>query len=191
MGEPGNPQYRVKPFTLNREEYHERLQPQGGRRIGTRRSHHQRSRRAPGKRDSGIHQVFERRGCSGRAHPLDQGAACGIDEAGRVRQLYGAAAPAQVAQLSGTFVSVIIRRPFVRMAMILILLFAILLVSSCGHPKQARVDVLPPPPPPVATTAEPPAESAPANVAPRNETSIPSKSAKPEDDTVFNQTATT
>jgi rare lipoprotein A len=69
------------------------------------------------------------------------------------------------------------------MAMILILLLTILLVSSCGHPKQARVDVPPPPPPPVATTAEPPAESAPANVPPRRETSIPSKSAKPEEDT--------
>jgi rare lipoprotein A len=67
--------------------------------------------------------------------------------------------------------------------MILILLISILLLSSCGHPKQARVDVPPPPPPPVATTAEPPAESAPANVPPRGETSIPSKSAEPVEET--------
>ncbi len=37
--------------------------------------------------------------------------------------------------------------------MILILLLSLLLVTACGHPKQARVEVAPPPPPPVTTTA--------------------------------------
>lgn len=38
--------------------------------------------------------------------------------------------------------------------MLLIVLIAILFLSSCSHPKQARVDV-PPPPPPEATAPEP------------------------------------
>ena len=66
--------------------------------------------------------------------------------------------------------------------MILILLLAILLVTSCGHPKQARVDV-PPPPPPVAATAEPPAASEPsANVPPPKEKAPPAKPTKPAED---------
>ena len=66
--------------------------------------------------------------------------------------------------------------------MILILLLAILLVTSCGHPKQARVDV-PPPPPPVAATPERPAtsESA-ANVPPPKEKAPPAKPTKPAED---------
>jgi rare lipoprotein A len=73
---------------------------------------------------------------------------------------------------------------FARITMILIVLLAILLVSSCGHPKQARVDVPPPPPPPVPAAAEAPAESAPAaNVPPRKEKSLPSKPDKTEEDT--------
>lgn len=40
------------------------------------------------------------------------------------------------------------------MAMILILLLSLLLLSACGHPKQARVDV--PPPPPLSPTTEVP-----------------------------------
>jgi rare lipoprotein A len=65
--------------------------------------------------------------------------------------------------------------------MILLLLLTILLVTSCGHPKQARVEV---PPPPVAATAEPPAASEPsANVPPLKEKSPPAKPAKPAEDT--------
>jgi len=48
--------------------------------------------------------------------------------------------------------------------MILILLLSLLLVTACGHPKQARVEV-PPPPPPESTPAAPagqPAGSIPA-----------------------------
>jgi rare lipoprotein A len=62
--------------------------------------------------------------------------------------------------------------------MILILLLAILLVSSCGHPKQARVDV-PPPPPPV--TAEPPTDSS-ASIPPVKEKAPPSITTKPTED---------
>jgi rare lipoprotein A len=65
--------------------------------------------------------------------------------------------------------------------MILVVLLTILLVSSCGHPKQARVDVPPPPPPPVTVTAEPPTELPPAaNLPPHKEKSLPPKSARPE-----------
>jgi rare lipoprotein A len=44
------------------------------------------------------------------------------------------------------------RAPFVSAVMILILLLSLLLVTSCGHPKQARVAVPPPPPPATITT---------------------------------------
>jgi rare lipoprotein A len=48
--------------------------------------------------------------------------------------------------------------------MLLILLLSILLLSACGHPKAATVNV-PPPPPPASTPPEPPA-SQPANSIP-------------------------
>ena len=66
--------------------------------------------------------------------------------------------------------------------MIFVVLLAILLVSSCGHPKQARVDV-PPPPPPAPTTAEPPTELPPAaNVPAHKEKPTPPKSVPPQED---------
>jgi len=43
--------------------------------------------------------------------------------------------------------------------MILILLLSLLLVTACGHPKQARVAVPPPPPPPTPTTTVPAGQS--------------------------------
>jgi peptidoglycan lytic transglycosylase len=59
--------------------------------------------------------------------------------------------------------------------MILILLITILLVSSCGQPKQARVEV--PPPPAVTASAEPRAEAEPsANIPATAEKSHPPKS---------------
>ncbi len=66
--------------------------------------------------------------------------------------------------------------------MIFVVLLAILLVSSCGHPKRARVDV-PPPPPPLTSTAEPLAESGPTNVPPSKEKALPPKPTQPEEDT--------
>ena len=60
--------------------------------------------------------------------------------------------------------------------MILIVLITILLLSSCGHPKQARVEV-PPPPPPAAATLEPPAKTdASPNIPAAAEKSLPAKS---------------
>jgi len=60
--------------------------------------------------------------------------------------------------------------------MILILLITILLVSSCGHPKQARVEV-PPPPPPAAATPEAPAAAQPsASIPATTEKSLAEKS---------------
>ena len=44
------------------------------------------------------------------------------------------------------------------MLMLLLALIAVLLLASCGHPKQARVNV-PAPPPPASTTAPPPPAS--------------------------------
>ncbi len=71
------------------------------------------------------------------------------------------------------------RRPLsADLRMILILLLTILFLSSCGHPKQAHVDV-PPPPPPVA---EPEAKSEPAvNVPPLTEKSPSPKSGEATD----------
>jgi rare lipoprotein A len=63
--------------------------------------------------------------------------------------------------------------------MILILLIAILLVSSCGRPQPARVSV-PPPPPPVSAPAEPPAAAEPSANAPA--ATEKSRPARPEED---------
>jgi rare lipoprotein A len=57
--------------------------------------------------------------------------------------------------------------------MILILLLSMLLLASCGHPKQARVSV-PPPPPPVATT-EPRTSRPAANIPARKERPVAPK----------------
>jgi rare lipoprotein A len=58
----------------------------------------------------------------------------------------------------------------VRTAMLFLLLITILLLSSCGHPKTAHLDVPPPPPP------EAPAEAAPPSAPAAN---IPSPKQKP------------
>ena len=63
---------------------------------------------------------------------------------------------------------------FVAIAMLFLVLIAILLLSSCGHPKAAHVDV-PPPPPPAA-----PAEAAP----PPPVASIPAPKPKPAEPAV-------
>lgn len=67
-------------------------------------------------------------------------------------------------------------------AMIFVVLLTILLVSSCGHPKQARPDVPPPPPPPATATSEPPTDLPAANVPRHKEKSLPPEPAKPEED---------
>lgn len=61
--------------------------------------------------------------------------------------------------------------------MLLIVLIAILLLSGCGHPKQAHVNV-PPPPPPASTTESPVSRPA-ANVPAAKENAAP----KPNEDT--------
>jgi rare lipoprotein A len=53
--------------------------------------------------------------------------------------------------------------------MILILLLSLMLVTACGHPKQARVEV-PPPPQPAPTTSESPARQPTANLPAPKET---------------------
>src|SRR5215469_5746940 len=83
---------RVGSLTLNcREEHYERLQPQGGRRIGACGEDHQRCYCASGKRDSRVHQISERRGRACGANSLDQSPAHSFTEIGGVRRLYGAA----------------------------------------------------------------------------------------------------
>ena len=57
--------------------------------------------------------------------------------------------------------------------MLLIIVIAILLLSACGHRKQAHVNV-PPPPPPAATTAPP--ASRPAATVPPTKENLPPKS---------------
>jgi rare lipoprotein A len=60
--------------------------------------------------------------------------------------------------------------------MLLLLLIAVLLISSCGHPKQARVNV--PPPPPPASSTEMPSPSQP-----------PPKASKPAESTTASKPA--
>src|SRR5580692_9741804 len=173
-----HPQLRVNLFAPNyREEHYERLQPQGGRRVGTCGSNHQRGRRAFGKRDSRIHQVSERRSGSGRAHALYQGAADGLAETYRVCRLHGAASPpAEVGEFCSQFAVTPRRRVrFVSIAMLLIVLIAIILLSGCGQPKQVHVSV---PPPPAATTTTESAGTQPAATSntPAAKESAPAKS---------------
>jgi peptidoglycan lytic transglycosylase len=62
--------------------------------------------------------------------------------------------------------------------MLLVVLIAVLLLSSCGHPKQARVNV-PPPPPPASTTGVPsPSQPAPKSAKPTESITPP----KPAED---------
>jgi len=64
--------------------------------------------------------------------------------------------------------------------MLLVVLIAVLLLSSCGHPKQARVNV-PPLPPPESTTETPvPSPPAPKTTKPA-ESTTPSKPAEEAD----------
>src|ERR1700757_1543632 len=144
MTVPGIRCTRVNWFTPQHlEEHHERLQPQGGRRFGARQPYDQRSCRAPGKRDSGIHQVPQRRSGSGCAHPFHQGLARGLAEALGICRLHGAAAPH--AEIAAPL------RPSYRIhlgsLMMLFVFFLMLLLTACSHPKTARVNVPPPPPP--------------------------------------------
>jgi len=64
--------------------------------------------------------------------------------------------------------------------MLLVVLVAVLLISSCGHPKQARVNV--PPPPPPASTTEMPSPSPPLPKASKPaESTTPAKPAEDAD----------
>src|ERR1700683_2079317 len=120
------------------EEHHERLQPQGGRRVGARQQNRRRGGRTDRERDPRIHQVSERRGRARRTPALDQGPAHCERKAHRTGRLSGAAK---------SFAKVRLRPAFAPSAVILTLLVAILLLlAGCGHPKQARVNVAPPPP---------------------------------------------
>ena len=69
---------------------------------------------------------------------------------------------------------------FVSILMLLLVLIAVLLISSCGHPKQARVNV--PPPPPPASTTEMPSPSPPLPKASKPaESTTPAKPAEDAD----------
>src|ERR1700722_6107367 len=160
---PGTPQHCVIRFTLDQtEEHHERLQPQGGGRVCARQPHHQRRRRTPGKRDSRTHQVPQRRSRPGGSWALHESPACSLAKAYRLRGLHGEASTDSQAGFLINSLSELRRRSLVRAAMILIVLLTLLL-SACGHPKQARVSV--PPPPATAPTAEAPDADA-ANIPP-------------------------
>src|SRR5580704_17590157 len=149
------------------EEHHERLQPQGGRRVGARQQDGRRGCRTDRERDPRIHQVSQRRGRSRRAPALDQGPAHRECKAHRTGRLSRTAKRA-----TKSFAKVKLRpAAFVANTVILtLLLMLLLLLAGCGHPKQARVNV----PPPPAATAEPsatesPATSPPASTAKNNQ----------------------
>jgi len=74
--------------------------------------------------------------------------------------------------VSSTSHPVLPRVHVVSIFMLLVVLIAVLLISSCGHSKQARVNV-PPPPPPESTTETP----APSQPAPK--TTKPAENATP------------
>ena len=74
--------------------------------------------------------------------------------------------------MSPTSDPVLSRAHVVSISMLLFVLIAVLLISSCGHPKQPRVHV--PPPPPPESTGETPAPSPPAP-----KTTKPAESATP------------
>src|ERR1700689_4203920 len=132
------------------EEHHERLQPQGGRRVGAREQDRRRGCRTDRKRDPRVHQVSERRSRACRAPAFDQGSAHCECKAHRTGRLSGA---------TKSFAKGRLRPAFGPRAVVLPLLLAILLLlAACGHPKQARVNV---PPPPAATT-EPSSTESPA-----------------------------
>jgi len=65
-------------------------------------------------------------------------------------------------------------------SIVFLILIAILFLSGCGHPKQARVNV--PPPPPPASTPEPPAPQPAANVPATKENTAPQPKEKEEEE---------
>ena len=135
------------------------IRPQGGRRFCALQSLGSKHRRDSGKRDGGIGDVFERRGCASGAKPLLEGAANGGGKDLSVRGLSGNAAqeflksfpasclPEHARRLRrGTAV-----RPLLPCLLILLVLGSVLL-SGCGHkPTQAQV------PPPPSLPQNPPA----------------------------------
>ena len=65
--------------------------------------------------------------------------------------------------------------------MLLLVLIALLFLSACGHPKQARVAVPPPPPPESSATSPPPATTEPAREPPVLTAPAPAKPAPDAD----------
>jgi len=72
------------------------------------------------------------------------------------------------------------RGHFVSILMLLVVLIAVLLISSCGHPKQPHVNVPPPPPPESTGTPLPPSQPAPKTTKPA-ESAPPPKPAEEAD----------
>jgi rare lipoprotein A len=71
--------------------------------------------------------------------------------------------------------------------MTLVFLITLLLLSACGHPRQARVDVPPPPPPAAASTAtgrEPSPSSSPSSSSLSAKTAAPRRNDSAEDENV-------
>src|ERR1035438_5399535 len=137
IAQPGIRDIRVRWFTPSRiEEHYERLQPQGGRRVGARQQDCSRGRREDRERDSGVHQVPERRGGARHAAALDESPPRSLGEALGVRRLHGEkSASSEVALLDSTKYSRE-QSPSVELfprATSLALLFAILLLGSCGR----------------------------------------------------------
>ena len=133
-------------FCCEGSKGYERFQPQSRKGVRTRQQDGGRNYGTAGEGSRRIHQVFERRSGAGGQAALDQGVAGSGEEAGRVRNLHGAAFGLAQVRLLG-------------------LLFTILFfLSACSH-KPVTVAVPPAPSPQEKTTQKPPAGTPPAESA--------------------------
>src|SRR6202166_2303551 len=121
------------------EEHYQRLQSQGGRRVGTGEQDRCRSGRKNREGDPRIHQIPERRSRARGAPTLHQGLAHGQPQADGTGRLYGATK-------SGSEMKSRRWRPFSAKLAGFFLLLTFSFSSGCGHSREARVDVPPPPP---------------------------------------------
>src|SRR5271170_1255604 len=144
MTEPGVRNPRVAVYALNKsKEFHERLQPQGGRSFRAYQQVSSRGRRHSGKGNSGAIRSSERRSRTGGPPAFHESATGSGGEAGTARGLHGKESSSQVRTVSFGHAE---RGPSRAVAIAFVIFLISFLLTGCGEHKQARVDVPPPPP---------------------------------------------